>query len=105
MIRARRLQTKDENGTWTDEAYAIESPSGQVIFHYPFWWEHIGGQYAYEIQQTNMPLEQVAQIVRGPKLKWLPVERLEMTYAQAIDFLDAECQIPRAKKKTLAPTV
>lgn len=103
MIRARRLQGKDENGNWYSEAYAVQAPNGEIIFHYPFWWEHIGGQYANEMKQSDLPLEQIEQILSGPKLKWLALESLDMPFDQAMEFLDEECHIPRLKKKTLAP--
>ncbi len=103
MTRARRLQSQDENGEWYSEAYAIESPEGAIIFHYPFWWEHIGGQYAYQIKESRLPLEHVEQILHAPKLKWLPVEKLDLTFEQAIELLDTECHIPRLKKKVAAP--
>jgi hypothetical protein len=41
-MKVRRLQRKDDEGQWYDDAYAVEESSGQVVFHYNLTWEKIG---------------------------------------------------------------
>ena len=103
MIRIRRLQRRDAKGKWYDDSYAIEQPTGEIEFRYNLTWERIGGEYAFAIKQSGLPLEQVEQVWDTPKMRWLPGEVFDMTYEEATELLDPQFHIPRLKKKILVP--
>jgi hypothetical protein len=95
MIRIRKLQRKDENGTWHSDAYAVEMPDGQLVLRYSLAWEYLGGRYNRMIRERGLSLEQLEQVLSGDSLRWLSVENLEMDDEEAIQVLDRECHVPR----------
>jgi hypothetical protein len=96
MIRVRKLQRKGEDGVWHSDAYAVETPGGQVTLRYSLAWEHLGGRYNRLIQERALSLEQLEQVLAGDSLRWLPVETFVMDDEQVIQRLDHECQVPRS---------
>jgi hypothetical protein len=105
MVRFRRLQQQDEQGQWYDDSYAIEGPDNQVHFRYNLAWDGVGSRYYGKIQQSDVALEQIHQVLYGNGLRWLAVETLDMTYADATDLLDPHFHIPRPKKSVVAQSV
>lgn len=103
MVRIRRLQAQDEKGRWYNDSYAIETPDGQVEFRYNLTWEHMGGRYANQIRDSGLQLNKIDQVLSEPKLKWLPVETLDLSYAAATEVLDRECHIPSLQRTRARP--
>ncbi|MBI4674456.1 MAG: hypothetical protein HY741_22660 [Chloroflexi bacterium] len=99
MIRIRRLQRQDEDGKWFDDSYAIQASDGKVTCRYNLTWEYLGGRLNYQIQQSGLPLEELEQVFDNPRMRWLPVETLDMSFEQATEFLDPQFHIPRLKKR------
>ena len=95
MVRVRKLQRKGKDGAWHSDAYAVETPDGQVALRYSLVWEYLGGRYNRLIQERGLSLEQLEQVLADDSLRWLPVETFVMGDEQIIRTLDRECHVPR----------
>jgi hypothetical protein len=95
-MKLRRLQVKDEDGQWYDDAYAFEDDTGRVIFRYNLTWERIGSRYNGRLQKNGVSLEQIEPVIPPHDgLRWLPVEIIEeKELASYLAVLDRTCAIP-----------
>lgn len=98
MIRYRRLQVCDNRGRWYTDAYAVEDEQGQVLLRYPLSWEHLGSDYNARIRERKLSLEQLENLLKGPRLRWLAVESLALDFAHAVEQLDRECGLVLGSK-------
>ena len=89
------MQRKGSNGAWHSDAYAIETPNGQITLRYSLAWEYLGGRYNRMVQERGLSLEQLEQVLTGNSLRWLPIETLETDDEEIIQALDSECHVPR----------
>ncbi|MEM7031180.1 MAG: hypothetical protein AAF629_16575 [Chloroflexota bacterium] len=104
-MKVRKLQRRNEDDTWFDDAYVYEDERGQVIFCYNLAWEQMGSFYARKMQEMGITIEQVEMvIIENEDLRWLPFEIIDDSKVEAyLDQLDQACSIPyqRPEKKTL----
>lgn len=98
-MRLRRLQFKDDDGQWVDDAYAFENNAGQVIFRYNLTWEQVGSIYNGKLQETGVSLEEIETVIMpGDEWRWLPIEVVaEEEAASFLEALDEVCAIPKPR--------
>ena len=98
-MRLRKLQHLDENGTWFDDAYALENSQGQVIFRYNLAWGRVGAACNAKIKQTSTRLEEIETIIpSGEESRWLPIEVIdEEASTKYLESLDQACAIPKPR--------
>lgn len=98
-MKVRKLQRKDEDGVWFDDAYAFENEEGNIIFRYNLAWGRVGANYNRKLRQQPVPLEQIETIIpTGDELHWLPVETVPDEAVKAfLEKLDETCAIPKPR--------
>ncbi|MEA3341156.1 MAG: hypothetical protein U9R15_14425 [Chloroflexota bacterium] len=96
MTKIRKLQRKGEDGTWHNDAYAIETRKGRITLRYSLAWEYLGGRYNRMIQEQNLSLEQLEQVLSGDSVRWMPIETFETNFEETLHSLDRECCVPHA---------
>lgn len=98
-MRVRRLQRKDEEGQWYDDAYAYEDSAGKVIFRYNLTWERLGSTYNGKIREAGISLEEVDSVILpGDGLCWLSIELIaEQNSKSFLEVLDEACAIPKPR--------
>jgi hypothetical protein len=97
-MKVRRLQRKNDEGQWYDDAYAVEESSGQVVFHYNLTWEKIGSYYNGKLKRSGVSLEEIETIIQPTKgLRWLPIEVVEEEAKSFLERLDEACAIPKPR--------
>lgn len=98
MMKIRRLQRQDD-GTWYDDAYAMEEPPGRVIFRYNLTWERLGSHYNQQIRQQQTSLETIERLIHnGPNVRWLAIETISSADVSTyLAKLDQACGIPQAR--------
>lgn len=98
-MRVRRLQFKDQDGQWYDEAYAFEDRTGQMMLRYNLTWERIGSRYNGQLQESGVSLDQIETVISpNDDLRWLPVQVIEEDgVASFLAALDEACAIPTAR--------
>jgi hypothetical protein len=99
-MRIRRLQRKDENDLWYDDAYVYEDENGQVIFCCNLTWESVGRHYYREFKKSGVPIEEVETVLSldGQIMRWLPIEIIEEDQVESyLEALDEACAIPKSQ--------
>jgi len=99
-MRVRILQARDEDGRWSDEAYAQEKDEGEVIFKYNLAWDRVGSYYNGKLQESGVRLEEIETVIEpnNEALRWLPVEVVADEAAEAfLEELDKRCYIPKPR--------
>lgn len=98
-MRVRRLQRRDEDGVWFDDAYALEDEQGQVVFHYNLTWERLGAEINRQLQAGSVPLDEMEQVIpASDDLRWQEPELVDMPDSnEFLTALNEACAIPKAR--------
>lgn len=106
-MRLRRLQFKDDDEQWYDDAYAVEDKARQVIFHYNLTWEQVGSIYNGKLKETGASLEEIETVIMpGDEWRWLPIEVIaEEEVESFLEALDEACAIPKPQPISMAETL
>ncbi len=99
-MKIRRLQRKDENDQWYDDAYVYEDENGQVIFCCNLTWESVGRRYYREFKNSGVPIEEVETVLAldGQTMRWLPIEVIEENQVESyLEALNEACAIPKPR--------
>ncbi len=107
-MKVRRLQRKDENKEWYDDAYVYENEQGQVIFRCSLTWETVGRRYSKEFKKPGVSIEDAEAVLSldGQGMRWLPIEVIEPDQTEAyLEALDEACAIPKPRKVSIAKAV
>lgn len=107
-MKIRRLQRKDENDQWYDDAYVYENEKGQVIFCCNLTWESVGRRYYKEFKESGVPIEEVETILSldGQIMRWSPIETIEEERVETfLEELDEACAIPKPRPISMAETL
>lgn len=95
-MKVRRLQRKDDEGQWYDDAYAVEESPGLVVFHYNLTWEKIGSYYNGKLKRSGVSLGEIETVIQPTRgLRWLPIELVEEETKSFLERLDEACAIPK----------
>ncbi len=104
-MKIRRLQRKDENDQWYDDAYVYENKKGQLIFCCNLTWESVGRRYYKVFKQSGLAIEKVETILPldGQIMRWLPLETIgEAQVETFLAKLDETCAIPEPQPISMA---
>ena len=104
-MKIRRLQRKDENDQWYDDAYVYEDEAGQVIFWCNLTWESVGRHYYHQFKASGVSIEAVETVLplNGQTMRWLALEVIEAGQVEAyLEELDERCAIPKPRSITVA---
>lgn len=99
-MKIRRLQRRDENKQWYDDAYAYENDEGQIIFRYNLTWESVGARYNKKFKEIGASLEDIETIMPldGQTMPWLPIEVIEEKQVESyLEALNEVCAIPKPR--------
>ncbi|RMF05224.1 MAG: hypothetical protein D6768_01560 [Chloroflexi bacterium] len=98
-MRVRRLQRRDEDGVWFDDAYALEDARGQVVFHYNLTWERLGAEINRQLLAEVVPLDEMERVIpASDDLRWQEPELIEAPdLAEFLAALNEACAIPKAR--------
>lgn len=107
-MKIRRLQRRDENAQWYDDAYAYENDNGQITFRYNLTWESVGARYDRKFKESGISLEDIETILSldGQTMRWLSIEVIEDDQVEAfIEGLNKACAIPKPRPISMAESV
>ena len=98
-MKLRKLQRKNEENVWFDDAYAFEDSKGQTVFCYNLSWGQVGANYNKQILERKVLLEKIeTTIPEGEELRWLAIEIVVDENAQIyLDKLNDICCIPKPR--------
>ena len=98
-MRVRRLQRKDEDGVWYDDAYAFENGKQPVTFRYNLTLGRVGSNHNGQIKEQNILLDEIEKVIpEGEYVRWLNIEVIEEEQAETyLDMLDQICYIPKPR--------
>jgi len=98
-MKVRRLQRKEEDGVWYDDAYAFENSEQQVTFRYNLTLGRVGSNHNGQIKEQQILLDEIEKVIpEGDYVRWLTIEVIEEEQAQThLDMLDQICYIPKPR--------
>lgn len=98
-MKIRRLQRRDEDGIWFDDAYALEDEQGQVTFYYNLTWERLGAEINRQLQTESVSLDNLERLIpASDDVRWQEPELVTLPDpAEFLAALNEACAIPKAR--------